>query len=98
MRLHERKKRKSKDIESNPHTMKDTEHKSNVKESILYTLLEHYRCLTIFGFRLTWLGVHKLYRLLLVVCNTYIIEPIPRLSVMISILFCVTICNVFVKP
>ena len=97
MRLHEMKSRKSKDIESNPNIMKDTKHKNDVKEPILYTLLEHYRILTIFGFKLTWLGIHKLYRLLLV-CNTYIIEPIPRLSVMISILFCVTICNVFVKP
>ena len=68
------------------------------RESIIHILLEHYRCLTMFGIRFTWLGVHKLYRLLLVVCKTYILEPVVKLSVMSFILILVTISNGFLKP
>ena len=43
---------------------------------ILTTLLEHYRELNLFGVRFTWLFIHKLYRVTLVACNTFITKPI----------------------
>lgn len=46
------------------------------EEVVLTTLLKHYKCLDIFGIPLTWLGVHKFYRVILVACNTYISRPI----------------------
>ena len=94
------KKTNNKDTQSSSKciTELEKERKYTIVESILHTLLDHYKCLTILNIRFTWLGVHNLYRLSLVICYTYILEPIPRLSVMISVLFLVTICIVFLKP
>ena len=47
--------------------------------AILHTLLEHYKSLCICGVKFTWLGIHKLYRVALIACNTYITEHLPRL-------------------
>ena len=88
------------DVEShsNGETKSENERILKVKEAIFHSLLDHYKCIVILGIKFTWLGVHKLYRLLLVVCNTYILEPILRTSIMTFILIIVTISNVFIKP
>ena len=65
---------------------------------ILSVLLEHYRELNLFGMRFTWLCIHKLYRVALVACNTFITEPIYRLCLMTLVLIIVTVVNAFVKP
>ena len=85
-------------IKSNANDKTNPENESLYEDSISHMLLEHYRCLTMFGIRFTWLGVHKLYRLMLVVCKTYILEPIVKLTVMSCILMLITILNVFLKP
>ena len=61
-------------------------------------LLEHYRSLKFLGFRFTWLGAHKLYRVLLVICNTYITNPMTRLTIMTTILVHITVANILIKP
>ena len=68
------------------------------EEQIVHILLQDYKCLSIYGIRFTWLGIHKVYRLILVVCNTYVTEPVPKLLIMTSILMVITIRNVFLKP
>ena len=65
---------------------------------ILTTLLEHYKELNLFGIRFTWLCIHKLYRVALVACNTFITEPISRLCMMTLVLIIVATINAFVKP
>ena len=65
---------------------------------ILTVLLEHYRELNLFGVRFTWLCIHKLYRVALVACNTFITEPISCLCLMTLVLIIVTTINTFVKP
>ena len=65
---------------------------------ILTALLEHYRELNLFGVRFTWLCIHKLYRVVLVTCNTFITEPIYRLCLMTLVLIIVTVVNSIVKP
>ena len=68
------------------------------REAITYTLLKHYRCLNVFGVRFTWLSVHKLYRVALVACNTYITDPLKRLCTMSTALMLIAIVNTFTKP
>ena len=65
---------------------------------ILTALLEHYKELNLFGVRFTWLCIHKLYRVALVACNTFIVEPISRLCLMTLVLIIVATINTFVKP
>ena len=65
---------------------------------ILTALLDHYRELNLFGVRFTWLCIHKLYRVALVACNTFITEPMYRLCLMTFVLIVVTVVNSFVKP
>ena len=65
---------------------------------ILTALLEHYRELNLFGIRFTWLCIHKLYRVALVACNTFITEPISRLYMMTFVLIIVATINPLVKP
>ena len=68
------------------------------KEAISHTLREHCRPLEFFGIRFTWLGIHKLYRLILVANSTYITEPTPRILVMTSSLMVITVANAIMKP
>ena len=68
------------------------------EEQIVHILLQHYKCLSIYGIRFTWHGIHKFYRLILVVCSTYVTETFPKLLIMTSILMVITIGNVFLKP
>ena len=65
---------------------------------ILPSLLDHYRELNVFGIRFTWLCIHKLYRIALVTCKTFITEPISRLCMMTLVLIIVATINAFVKP
>ena len=67
-------------------------------EAVLHTLLEHYKLLGICGVKFTWLGVHKLYRVALIACNTYITEHLLRLWIMISVLTIILVLSIFVKP
>ena len=71
---------------------------SKSETEILTSLLEHYRELNLFGMRFTWLCIHKLYRVVLVACNTFITEPIYRLCLMTLFLIIVTVLNSIVKP
>ena len=68
------------------------------EEAIVHTLLVHYRCLKVRSIRFTWLGIHKIYRILLVVCNTYITEPVQKLCSMITILLMISLLSSVVKP
>ena len=71
---------------------------NSYREAIFHNLLVHYKCLNFCGIRFTWLGIHKLYRVTLVACNTYIAEPLPRLLIMTSILMCISVVYFFAKP
>ena len=71
---------------------------SKNEKEILTVLIEHYRELNFFVVRFTWLCIHKLYRIMLVACNTFIIEPIYRLCIMTLFLLIVSIVNSLVKP
>ena len=61
-------------------------------------LLKHYRTLHFFGISMTWLGVHKLYRVALVACYTYIKEPLPRLSTMTVLVMAMLLATCGFKP
>ena len=55
-------------------SIKSTE--ESCEEEIVECLLKHYKYLSVFGIRFTWLGVHKIYRVALVACRTFITEPV----------------------
>ena len=66
-------------VNQNNRKTKERKNKSKFndsREAITYTLLKDYRCLEVFRVRFTWLGIHKLYRVWLVACNTYITDPL----------------------
>ena len=71
---------------------------NSCEEVIVETLQKHYKCLNLFGFRFTWLGVHMLYRLALVACRTFITEPVKRLYPMGTLVLAMTAANAIVKP
>ena len=71
---------------------------NSCEEMIEDSLLKHYKCLSLFRIRFTWLGVHKIYRVILVACRTFITEPITRLYVMSVFVIMLTACNAFIKP
>ena len=71
---------------------------NNSREAISHTLLKQYRHLNVFGVRFTWLGVHKLYRVGLVACNTYITDPMAKLCTMSLVLMVIAIVSIFTKP
>ena len=68
------------------------------QEEIVESLLKDYKCLSVFGIRFTWLGVHKIYRVVLVGCRTFITEPVTRLYVMTALVIIITVLNAFIKP
>ena len=70
----------------------------DIRKGIIHSLLRHYKEMKLFGISFTWLGVHKIYRVVLVACNTYITDSIMMLSVMTGILLCVAFANSMVKP
>ena len=65
----------------------------SIRKEVTKTLVDHYKILKMFGYKFTWLAVHKLYRLMLVASNTYVTEPLLRLIIMTSLLVFMTICN-----
>ena len=67
-------------------------------DAIVQTLLNHYKVLSVCGLKFTWLGIHQLYRVVLVACNTYITEPLNRLWLMTFLLIFVTVINTVIKP
>ena len=56
------------------------------KEAITETLLKHYKTMKVFGISFNWLAIHKIYRMILVACNTYISHSIMKLCAMSSVL------------
>ena len=68
------------------------------EKSIVETLQKHYKPLSLFGFRFTWLGVHMLYRLALVACRTFITEPVKRLYPMSALVLAMTAANAIMRP
>ena len=71
---------------------------NSCEEIIEDSLLKHYKCLSLFGIRFTWLGVHKIYRVILVACRKFIMEPVTRLYVMSVLVIMMTVFNAFIKP
>ena len=68
------------------------------REQVIHTLLEHYKTIQLFCIKFTWLGIHKLYRTILVACNTYITEPLTRIYFMTLMLLIIAVLNAVVKP
>ena len=91
--------------ESSEHSTKDNlgvigsqENPSDCREEIVKALLEHYKTLKLFGVRFTWLGIHKLYRVMLVACNTFIADPLTRICLMMVALLIIALMNSVIKP
>ena len=74
-----------------------TEFKTS-REQVIHTLLEHYKTIQFFCIKFTWLGIHKLYRTILVACNTYITEPLTKIYFMSLMLLIIAVLNAVVKP
>ena len=79
-------------------TMLSSDQKTKSEEVVSYILLKHYRTLRFLGIPMTWLGVHKLYRMALVACYTYIKEPLPRLSAMTILVMVMGLATMGIKP
>ena len=71
---------------------------SKSEDVVSYILLTHYRPINCLGIPMTWLGVHKLYRMGLVACFTYIQEPLPRLSAMTVLVMVMGLATLGIKP
>ena len=72
--------------------------KDSCAEEIVECLLKHYKCLSVFDIRFTWLGVHKIYRVALVACRTFITEPVAKLYAMSALVVIMTALNAMIKP
>ena len=68
------------------------------KEAITETLLKHYKTMKLFGISFNWLAIHKIYRMILVACNTYISHPIIKLGIMSSFLLGIMVLHSLLKP
>ena len=68
------------------------------KEAITETLLKHYKTMKLFGISFNWLAIHKVYRMILVACNTYISHPIIKLCIMSSFLLGIMVLHSLLKP
>ncbi len=68
------------------------------EEVLMETLLKHYRTLRVCGVDMTWLGIHKLYRMSLILCTTYITEPLPRLYAMNALVVTIVLFTAIVRP
>ena len=71
---------------------------TNSREAIIHTLLKDYRPLNVLSVQFTWLRIHKIYRVGLVACSTYISDPWTRLCVMTVVLLSMSVATVFAKP
>ena len=68
------------------------------KEAITETLLKHYKTIKLFGISFNWLAIHKIYRMILVACNTYISHSIIKLCAMTSVLLGIMLLHSLLKP
>ena len=68
------------------------------RKEITKNMLDHYKTLKLFGFRFTWLAIHKMYRISFVALNTYLTDPLVRLLSMSTLLIFISIINAFIKP
>ena len=68
------------------------------KDAITENLLKHYKTLKLFGASFNWLAIHKIYRMILVACNTYISHSIMKLCTMISFLLGIILLHSLLRP
>ena len=68
------------------------------KEAITETLLKHYKTMKVFGISFNWLAIHKIYRMILVACNTYISGSVVKLCTMTSFLLGIMLLHSLLKP
>ena len=68
------------------------------KEAITETLLKHYKTMKLFGISFNWLAIHKIYRMILVACNTYISGSVVKLCTMTSFLLGIMLLHSLLKP
>ena len=68
------------------------------KEAITETLLKHYKTMKLFGISFNWLAIHKMYRMILVACNTYISDSVVKLCTMTSFLLGIMLLHYLLKP
>ena len=68
------------------------------KEAITETLVKHYKTMKLFGISFNWLAIHKIYRMILVSCNTYIPHSIMKLCAMTSVLLGIMLLHYLLKP
>ena len=66
---------------------------NSCEQMIVECLLKHYKFLCFFGIRFTWLGVHKIYRVVLVVSRNFIADPITRLYTMSTLVTVVSVVS-----
>ena len=82
-------------------TISDIWDKSNClgsRHQVLETLLLHYKTLKLLGVKFTWLLIHKLYRIILVACNTYITNLLSRIYTMTIFLIFISVLNTMIRP
>ena len=82
---------------SSEHDSKD-QNDADSKEAITETLLKHYKTMKLFGISFNWLAIHKIYRMILVACNTYISGSVVKLCTMTSFLLGVMLLHYLLKP
>ena len=82
---------------SSEHDSKD-QNDVDSKEAITETLLKHYKTMKLFGISFNWLAIHKIYRMLLVACNTYISGSVVKLCTMTSFLLGIMLLHSLLKP
>ena len=82
---------------SSEHDSKD-QNDIDSKEAITETLLKHYKTIKLFGISFNWLAIHKIYRMILVACNTYISGSVVILCTMTSFLLGIMLLHSLLKP
>ena len=60
--------------------------------------LKHFKTMKLFGIHFNWFAVHKIYRMSLVACSTYISDSITKLCTMSSILLCIVLLHFILSP
>ena len=70
----------------------------DIKEAITETLLKHYKTMKLLGISFNWLAIHKMYRMILVACNTYISDSVVKLCTMTSFLLGIMLLHSLLKP
>ena len=86
------------DIQNQSHPNSKGELFVDSKDAIRETLLKHFKTMKLFGIRFNWFAVHKIYRMSLVACSTYISDSITRPCTMSSILLCILLLHFILSP